>query len=71
MNPYHSSHVYMLNLPEENPYSAAQKFLARNDLSPEYLDQVVSFIEKNSGGVKVESSQEFVDPYTGELGVSL
>lgn len=49
----------------ENPYSAAQKFLARNDLSMEYIDQVVSFIEKNSGGVKVENSQQFVDPYTG------
>jgi phospholipase A-2-activating protein len=31
----------------------------------EYLDQVVGFIEKNSGGVKVQSSQQFVDPYTG------
>jgi hypothetical protein len=50
---------------EENPYSAAQRFLARNDLPMEYLDQVVSFIEKNSGGVKVQSSQQFVDPYTG------
>ncbi|KAG9097450.1 hypothetical protein FRC06_007543 [Ceratobasidium sp. 370] len=49
----------------DNPYSAAQQFLARNDLSPEYLDQVVSFIEKNTGGVKVQSSHEFVDPYTG------
>lgn len=49
----------------ENPYSAAQRFLAKNDLSMEYLDQVVSFIEKNSGGVKIQSSQEFVDPYTG------
>lgn len=50
---------------EENPYSAAQRFLARNDLPMEYLDQVVGFIEKNSGGVKVQSSQQFVDPYTG------
>ncbi|KAG9123458.1 hypothetical protein FRC07_014916, partial [Ceratobasidium sp. 392] len=49
----------------ENPYSAAQRFLASNDLSMEYLDQVVSFIEKNSGGVKVQSGQDFVDPYTG------
>lgn len=49
----------------ENPYSAAQRFLAKNDLSMEYIDQVVSFIEKNSGGVKIQSSQQFVDPYTG------
>ncbi|KAG8737727.1 hypothetical protein FRC12_017041 [Ceratobasidium sp. 428] len=49
----------------DNPYTAAQKFLARNDLPMEYIDQVVSFIEKNAGGVKVQSGQEFVDPYTG------
>ncbi|CCO26384.1 Ubiquitin homeostasis protein lub1 [Rhizoctonia solani AG-1 IB] len=50
----------------DNPYSAAQKFLAENDLSMEYIDQVVSFIEKNAGGFKVEQqSQQFVDPYTG------
>ncbi|KAG8701811.1 hypothetical protein FRC09_005119 [Ceratobasidium sp. 395] len=49
----------------DNPYTAAQKFLARNDLPMEYIDQVVSFIEKNAGGVKVQSAQEFVDPYTG------
>ncbi|KDN51076.1 hypothetical protein RSAG8_00705, partial [Rhizoctonia solani AG-8 WAC10335] len=50
----------------ENPYSAAQRFLAENDLPMDYLDQVVSFIEKNAGGVKTEQqSQQFVDPYTG------
>ncbi|KAJ1308758.1 hypothetical protein OPQ81_004449 [Rhizoctonia solani] len=58
-----------LSLPynaNENPYSAAQRFLAENDLSMEYIDQVVSFIEKNAGGVKLEQrSQQFVDPYTG------
>jgi phospholipase A-2-activating protein len=31
-----------------------------------YLDQVVQFIEKNSGGVSLGSgSGQFVDPYTG------
>ncbi|CAE6490551.1 unnamed protein product [Rhizoctonia solani] len=50
----------------ENPYSAAQRFLAENELPMEYIDQVVSFIEKNTGGVKMEQqSQQFVDPYTG------
>ncbi|KAF8681591.1 PFU (PLAA family ubiquitin binding) [Rhizoctonia solani] len=50
----------------DNPYSAAQKFLAENELSMEYIDQVVGFIEKNTGGFKVEQqSQQFVDPYTG------
>ncbi|KAB5595461.1 Phospholipase A-2-activating protein [Ceratobasidium theobromae] len=49
----------------ENPYSAAQRFLAKNDLPMEYIDQVVKFIEQNTGGVQVQSSREFVDPYTG------
>ncbi|KAG9074203.1 hypothetical protein FS749_014266, partial [Ceratobasidium sp. UAMH 11750] len=49
----------------DNPYTVAQQFLARNDLPVEYIDQVVSFIEKNAGGVKIQSSREFVDPYTG------
>lgn len=49
----------------ENPYAAAQRFLAQNDLPMEYIDQVVSFIEKNTTGTKIQRAGEFVDPYTG------
>ncbi|QRV87354.1 ubiquitin homeostasis protein lub1 [Ceratobasidium sp. AG-Ba] len=49
----------------ENPYTAAQRFLAQNDLPLSYIDQVVSFIEKNTAGTKIQSSGDFVDPYTG------
>ncbi|KAI0053878.1 PFU-domain-containing protein [Auriscalpium vulgare] len=49
----------------ENPYAAAQRFLERNELPMTYIDQVVQFIEKNTAGVKLGGSDEFVDPYTG------
>ena len=51
----------------ENPYEAAQKFLYANELPQEYIDEVVKFIEKNTGGATLGSSgaSEFVDPYTG------
>ncbi|ETW86144.1 hypothetical protein HETIRDRAFT_471477 [Heterobasidion irregulare TC 32-1] len=49
----------------ENPYVAAQRFLESNDLPTTYVDQVVQFIEKNTSGVNLGSSEEFVDPYTG------
>lgn len=48
----------------ENPYVVAQRFLEKNELPLTYLDQVVSFIEKNTGAVNIGSSN-FVDPYTG------
>lgn len=48
----------------ENPYTAAQRFLEKNELPLTYLDQVVAFIEKNTGAVNIGGS-EFVDPYTG------
>ena len=48
----------------ENPYAAAQRFLEKNDLSQNYIDQVVQFIEKNTQGVSLGGS-EYVDPYTG------
>ncbi|KAL6305276.1 phospholipase A-2-activating protein [Sparassis latifolia] len=50
----------------ENSYSAAQRFLERNDLPMSYLDEVVRFIEKNTTGVSIGGGpNQFVDPYTG------
>ncbi|KAG8963418.1 hypothetical protein FRC03_003007 [Tulasnella sp. 419] len=49
----------------ENPYSAAQRFLAQNDLPPSYLDDVVKFIEKNTSGVSIGTGSGFADPFTG------
>ncbi|KAI0345275.1 phospholipase A-2-activating protein [Trametopsis cervina] len=50
----------------ENPYSAAQRFLQANELPLSYLDEVVRFIEKNTAGVSVgPSSGEYQDPFTG------
>ncbi|KAF5388995.1 hypothetical protein D9757_005125 [Collybiopsis confluens] len=49
----------------ENPFSAAQRFLEANDISMNYLDQVAAFIEKNTAGVNVGSSEDYVDPFTG------
>lgn len=50
----------------ENPYEAAQKFLYANELPQEYIDEVVKFIEKSTGGATLGTgSSEFVDPYTG------
>ncbi|KAI9466370.1 WD40-repeat-containing domain protein [Lactarius psammicola] len=48
----------------ENPFSAAQRFLVKNDLPLSYIDQVVQFIEKNTGGVNLGGNEEFVDPFT-------
>ncbi len=48
----------------DNPYAAAQKFLEKNDLPQQYLDQIVRFIEQNTAGVSLGGSQ-YVDPYTG------
>jgi phospholipase A-2-activating protein len=49
----------------ENPFAAAQRFLEKNDLPLSFLDQVVQFIEKNTGGVNLGGNEEFVDPFTG------
>lgn len=48
----------------ENPYAAAQKFLEKNDLPQQYIDQVVQFIDKNTSGVNLGGPQ-YTDPYTG------
>ncbi|KAL0565642.1 WD repeat protein Lub1 [Marasmius crinis-equi] len=50
----------------ENPYTAAQKFLESNDLSLNYIDEVVKFIEKNTAGVQLGTGgDEYADPFTG------
>ncbi|KAM0792413.1 hypothetical protein ACM66B_005091 [Microbotryomycetes sp. NB124-2] len=49
----------------QNAYEAAQKFLIANDLPLEYVDEVVRFIDKNTGGVTLGGNSQFVDPYTG------
>lgn len=36
---------------DQNPYEAAQMFIERNELQPEYRDQIVKFIEQNTGGI--------------------
>ncbi|KAG1759979.1 WD40-repeat-containing domain protein [Suillus occidentalis] len=41
-----------------NPYAAAQRFLEQNDLSTNYIDEVVKFIEKNTSGVNLGASNE-------------
>ncbi|TFK76208.1 phospholipase A-2-activating protein [Pluteus cervinus] len=50
----------------DNPYTAAQNFLATNDLPATYIDEVVRFIEKNTSGVNIgAASEDYVDPFTG------
>ncbi|KAJ3504097.1 hypothetical protein NLJ89_g8115 [Agrocybe chaxingu] len=50
----------------ENPYAAAQRFLQTNEISLNYIDEVVKFIEKNTGGVNIGTGgEEYVDPFTG------
>ncbi|KAF7725046.1 hypothetical protein EC973_000453 [Apophysomyces ossiformis] len=61
----------MLKLPyniSQNPFDAAQKFIAKHDLSPMYLDQIADFITKNTEGVQLgQSSEQYQDPFTGKL----
>jgi phospholipase A-2-activating protein len=47
----------------ENPYAAAQKFLEKNELDMGFVDQVVKFIEQQTGGVKLGTTSGGVDPY--------
>lgn len=50
----------------QNPYEAAQRFCFANELPTEYMDEIVRFIETNTGGVTLGGSgNEYVDPYTG------
>ncbi|KAG6828591.1 hypothetical protein H0H92_007381 [Tricholoma furcatifolium] len=48
--------------PLKLPYNVTES----NDLSLNYIDEVVKFIEKNTSGVNIGTgSEEYVDPYTG------
>ena len=58
-------------MPTENPFAAARRFLENNDLPLTYIDQVTQFIEKNSGGVNLGGSDDYVDPFTGEITICL
>jgi phospholipase A-2-activating protein len=49
----------------DNPYTAAQTFIAANELPPSYLDQIVDFITKNAQGVSFGTNSQYVDPFTG------
>lgn len=49
----------------ENPYVAAQRFLTAQELPMTYLDEVVKFIEKNTGGVSLGGGAQYSDPFTG------
>ncbi|ORZ38895.1 WD40-repeat-containing domain protein [Catenaria anguillulae PL171] len=64
----------MIKLPyniTENPYSAAQNFIWKHELSQEFLDQIAQFIVTNTKGHTVASSEhaaaasQYVDPFTG------
>lgn len=41
----------------ENPYTAADRFLANHDLPTSYKEEVVRFIEQNTGGILLEQTQ--------------
>ncbi|KAK9471113.1 WD40-repeat-containing domain protein [Dipodascopsis tothii] len=47
----------------ENPYDAARRFLERNELPLEYLDQTAQFIEQNTAGVQIGATAPAEDPY--------
>jgi hypothetical protein len=46
---------------------AAQRFLNKYDLPQSYTEQVVEFIQKNTGGVQLGQGEQntYVDPFTG------
>ncbi|EIW84876.1 phospholipase A-2-activating protein [Coniophora puteana RWD-64-598 SS2] len=50
----------------ENPYTAANRFLEQNDLPLSYIDEVANFIQKNASGTTLGSNNnDYVDPFTG------
>lgn len=52
----------------ENPWTAAQRFLEKNELPSGYAEQVVDFIQKNAGGVQLGTGggdDNYADPLTG------
>ncbi|KAI9630465.1 hypothetical protein KEM48_013961 [Puccinia striiformis f. sp. tritici PST-130] len=49
----------------DNPYTVAQKWLAKNELPDTYADQIVEFIDKNTSGVALGGPTAGADPFTG------
>ncbi|EDO34111.1 predicted protein, partial [Nematostella vectensis] len=49
----------------DDPWVAAHNFLEANDLSQMFLDQVVSFIQKNTANVTIGPPGSACDPFTG------
>ncbi|OMJ15713.1 Phospholipase A-2-activating protein [Smittium culicis] len=49
----------------ENPYTAAQNFINKYELSGTYLDEIANFIVRNAEGVEIGSNQTGGDPLTG------
>jgi len=55
----------------ENPYAAAQRFLEQNELSLNYIDEVVKFLEKNTERVSLGVSNDYVNPYNSKFQYSV
>ncbi|WFD30442.1 hypothetical protein MSPP1_001461 [Malassezia sp. CBS 17886] len=51
---------------QENPYTAATRFLEANSLPASYLDQVVKFLETNTQAGVLGGGDAGADPYTGD-----
>jgi len=52
----------------DDPWVAAHNFLADNDLSQLFLDQVVDFIIKNTKDVTIgQATPTASDPFTGTI----
>lgn len=55
----------------DDPWMAAHKFLESNELSPMFLDQVATFIMKNTEGVTLgQAPSQVSDPFTGKICIS-
>ncbi|PLW09241.1 hypothetical protein PCANC_19978 [Puccinia coronata f. sp. avenae] len=46
----------------DNPYTVAQKWLAKHELPDTYVDQIVEFIDKNTSGVALGGPAAGADP---------
>ena len=51
----------------EDPWFAAKRFLDKNDLNPQFLDQVANFIITNTKGMQLGQANDsnYADPFTG------
>ena len=54
------------NIFTENPYTAAQNFIHREELSQTFLDEIARFIINNTKGATLGMGSGASDPYTGE-----